>query len=64
LIEKTNKDQCTVIVPGICAECGCEVTIGNIGFECDEFVVCEKCNDEAERDWEDFQIDQAKEVVL
>jgi hypothetical protein len=64
MIVKTNKDKCTVIIPGVCTECGCEVTPDNIGFECDEFVVCKKCNDQTGQEWEDFQIDQAKEVIL
>ena len=43
MIETKTKDKITIIIPGRCHVCGCEVTPENVGFECDEFVVCEKC---------------------
>lgn len=54
-------DTKTIVVPGTCSECGCQVTPLNIGFECDTFVVCKKCNKEAEEDWDTFQTEMQEE---
>lgn len=38
-----RSDTITIVVPGICSNCGCKVTPENIGFECDIFVTCKSC---------------------
>ena len=61
MLKKTIKSKITIIVPGKCQECGCQVTPKNVGFECDTFVVCKKCNKEAEEDWDTFQTEMQEE---
>lgn len=52
MIERS--DTITVIIPAICDGCGCEVYPENVGFECDTFVVCQKCYDKEENDYHKF----------
>ena len=51
----------TVIVPGVCSECGCKVTPKNVGFECDSFLTCRKCYNKEENDYQDFLTDLTPE---
>lgn len=55
MIEIKHKDKLIIIIPGICQECNCEVTSENIGFECNEFIICKKCNKETEEEYDIFQ---------
>jgi predicted Zn-ribbon and HTH transcriptional regulator len=40
-----REDTITIVIPGECSECGCEVTPDNVGFECDTFETCRSCYD-------------------
>lgn len=62
MIETLSRNKITVVVSGICQECGCEVTSNNIGFECNEFVICKKCNRETEEEYDTFQAEMNDEV--